>query len=186
MESTLGARLSGACRFVFRRAAQVLPNSPGISARAFYQAGLVGVLLLSSPVFGLWANELATTRALDKWKQENSPANDVWIRALTGYGYRKAVLREVPPLGESREDLWISENEAWIARFPAALPDEEIQTYCLDCKTPPQRWESLGRGWAGFETLIKRLNHPARKASSGFMAARPPRPLMRDHREIVY
>jgi hypothetical protein len=127
-------------------------------------------LLFFSALFGLWANQQSKSEAIRAWELAHPPSELIWDSALGSREFQKLrnprlfqqIARTLPAMLDDRNSIWINPESDWIVIMKEAQAREEspetFKIYCLECKNPPQAWNSLEAGWIGFEATLNRID----------------------------
>ena len=161
------------------------------------------LLIIAAIGLGIWAKETTELEALQSWQLSHLPQRSVWEHGLGARGFKplnelrllQEVTRSLPTSLDDLGTVWISSNSYWVAiALPAkekeALPQEapeRLQIYCLKCTKSPmewKNWETLDRGWTGFEKSLSRIDRLPKQAT----LSQSPRKKQKvwDPREIRY
>lgn len=150
------------------------------------------LLLGSSLLLGVWANELSELEAIKKWERTHLPSERLFEFAMGSRGLRgvseprqlQKLIRSITTHLDATGSVWLSSDLNWVAFY--SNPDQgiQVQFYCLECLKLPQNWQPVGIGWLALEQVTGVLDQ--RKSEIHLSAVRNPKTVFRDPREVVY
>jgi hypothetical protein len=149
-------------------------------------------LLIGSLGLGVGANLFSQAEALSGWERAHFPSEKLFQKCVKSLGLRQLedarqlhrILRTMPVYLDQGGTIWTSADFNWIAYFADPEKTLQVQVYCLDCSSPPKRWNPQGRGWNGFENTIEMIEKMV--ASHRAIQAPGKKAIKKDPREVIY
>ena len=155
---------------------------------------LAGIFLILSIFLAILANEASEKSAILKWELRHMPTlRTIESVMLTRHLVRvlephrtQAILRSLPAQWNESSLFWLHKRRTCLSLFSQKEESEGVFIFCKK-ETPTDHngtadWESMGRGWTGFEATLEALD-----AHREEIKAKPQRlNLSRDPREVFY